>query len=117
MFARDGGYLLTDLTNSLIYWYDDNFGLIKTVKADLPKHPQRQKEVIQDPFTKKIYWVYYEGSRVLLGEIDPETGKIVNTLQTPSLPFIENIKIRNRVIWFTYQPRLGETVRSLYKMN
>lgn len=117
MFARDGGYLLTDLTNSLIYQYDNNFGLIKTVKADLPKHPQRQKEVIQDPFTQKIYWVYYEGSRVLLGEIDPETGRIVNTLQTPSLPFIENIKIRNGVIWFTYQPRLGETVRSLYRMN
>ena len=73
-------------------------------------------QVIQDPVTMKLYWIYYKGSKVLLGEFDPYTGEIANTLETPSFPFIENIKVRNGVIWFTYQPRLGETVRSLFRM-
>lgn len=72
--------------------------------------------VIQDPITEKLYWIHYKGSRVLLGEIDPFNGEIVDVIETPSFPFIENIKIRNGIIWFTYQPRLGETVRSLYRM-
>jgi len=65
----------------------------------------------------KLYWVYYKGSKALLGEIEINSGKIVRTLETPSVPFIENIKIRNETIWFTYQPRLGETVRSVFRMK
>jgi len=72
--------------------------------------------VIQDSKTGKIYWIYYKGSKVLLGEIDLNSGQIVHNLETPSMPFIENVKIRNGTIWFTYQPRLGETVRSLFRM-
>ena len=84
---------------------------------EIPLHNIRIKYFVQDEITKKIYWVYYKGDGVLLGEIDPATGKIVNQIETPKFPYIENIQIRNGVVWFLYQPRLGETVRSLYKMN
>ncbi len=86
-------------------------------KTKLPKHSNRQKIVIQDPITQRIYWLYYKGSKVLLGAVNMDSGEIDETLETPNLPFIENIKILNGVIWFTYQPRLGETVRSVYRLN
>jgi len=110
------GFLIVDLMNGQILHYSDQFELSKTVKTNFPKHKQRQKLLVQDPLTEKLYWVYYRGSRVFLGEIDPDTGEMINNIETPSFPFIENIKIRNGVIWFTYQPRLGETVRSLFRM-
>lgn len=116
VYKCGSGFIIVDLMNGQIHHYNDQFELDKTVKTNLPKHKQRQKLLAQDPNTQQLYWIYYRGSRVLLGEIDPDTGEIINTLETPSFPFIENIKIRNGIIWFTYQPRLGETVRSLYRM-
>jgi hypothetical protein len=117
VFRLGAGFVIADLTNKQFLHYNDQFELISKVKAKLPKHKQRQKTVIQDPSSEKMYWVHYRGSKVLLGEINPYSGEIVSSIETPSLPFIENIKIRNGVIWFTYQPRLGETARSLFKMR
>jgi hypothetical protein len=117
LFKVGEGFVLVDITNRQIDHYSPDFELIKTVKAKFPKHKLRQKEVIQDSETMKLYWVYYKGSKALLGEIEINSGKIVRTLETPSVPFIENIKIRNETIWFTYQPRLGETVRSVFRMK
>ncbi len=116
-FRYNEGMVIFDFTNNISHIYKDNFEKVERVKNNFPKHHNRQKIVIQDPVNNKLYWVYYKGSRVLLGEINVESGQVVDILQTPALPFIENIQIRNGVIWFLYQPRLGETVRSLYRMT
>ena len=116
MFRVENGFVLIDMVNNQINHYTSAFEPVKTVRSRLPKHKIRQKIVIQDSKTGKIYWIYYKGSKVLLGEIDLNSGQIVHNLETPSMPFIENVKIRNGTIWFTYQPRLGETVRSLFRM-
>lgn len=116
-FKNGNSFILFDHINNRIIHYDTEFKAIKTIKSKFPKHKQRRKQVIQDLLSGKFYWVYYQGSRVLLGEIDTNSGEIINTIETPHFPFIENIKIRNGIIWFTYQPRLGETTRSLFKMN
>lgn len=110
-------YLIFDMVNRQILHYDNSFNQTRVVKSKLPKHKKRRKVVVQDPFTEKLYWVYYHGSRVMIGEINPLTGKVLEPIETPPLPFIENIKINNGTIWFTYQPRLGEQVRSLYRLN
>ncbi|MEA1877303.1 MAG: carboxypeptidase-like regulatory domain-containing protein, partial [Bacteroidota bacterium] len=117
IFRKDSGFILMDLVNDQINHFSKDFNPTETIRTKFPKHKQRRKLVIQDALTEKLYWVHYKGSKVLLGEIDPFSGKIIQTIETPSMPFIENIKIRNGIIWFTYQPRLGETVRSLYRMK
>jgi hypothetical protein len=117
VFEYGNDYIIFDIANTDIHSVSMDSLKARTVTMDFPIHSKRVKYFVQDEFTKKIYWVYYHGNKVLLGEVDPATGKIVNQLETPSFPYIENIKIRNGEIWFLYQPRLGETVRSLYRMK
>ena len=117
IFKYKEGLMIFDHVNQTSFIYNHEFELSEKVKNNFPKHHQRQKKIIQDPVTQKFYWVYYKGSKVLLGEIEIESGQIVDVLETPSLPFIENVQIRNGVIWFLYQPRLGDTTRSLYRMT
>jgi len=117
IFRSGEKYILFDNINNRIIHFDENFRILETVKRKFPKHPQRNKQVIQDNENAKFYWVHYKGSRVLLGEIDIDTGKIINFLETPNYAFIEKIKIFDGSVWFTYQPRIGETVRSLYRQR
>ncbi len=117
VFPKDTGFIIVDLVNNQINHFSEEFEFTEAVQTNFPEHKQIQKLVIQDPITLKLYWIHYKGSKVLLSEFDLYTGEITSILETPSFPFIENIKIRNGIIWFTYQPRLGETVRSLYRMN
>ena len=117
IFRCGNEYVILDIPNSEIDAFTVDSLKERNVNMDIPNHKIRSKSFIQDDFTQKIYWVYYQGSKALLGELDINTGKVVNQIETPSLPFIENIKIRNGEIWFLYQARLGETVRSLYHIN
>jgi len=116
-FRHKESYVIFDNINKRIIHYNSDFKPIKNIKRKFPKHHQRSKLVIQDAINGKFYWVYYQGSKVLLGEIDPDKGIIISQQETPNFPFIENIKIIDGKTWFTYQPRLGETTRSLFKMN
>lgn len=109
--------VIVDLANQRTIQFDQNLSEVSSVKNKLPQHHKIQKLIIQDPTTEKLYWVNYVGTKVSLMELDINTGMVKKTLNTPNFPFIENIQIRNGVIWFLYQPRLGETVRSLYRMK
>ena len=109
--------VIVDLANKKTIQFDQNLEEVSSVKNKFPQHHKVQKLIIQDQITGKLYWVNYVGTKVSLLELDINTGKVKTTLETPNLPFIENIQIRDGVIWFLYQPRLGETVRSLYRMN
>lgn len=117
VFKYDDSYIILDIANSEIHSFAENTLEELTITMEIPSHTQRIKYFVQDEITGKIYWVYYRGDRALLGEVDPTTGKIIDQLETPRFPHIENIKIRNRVVWFLYQPKVGETVRSLYRMR
>jgi len=117
IFKAGDNVAIVDLTNMKTIQFDQNQNEISNVKNQLPKHHKIKKLIIQDSVTEKLYWVNYIGSKVELLELDINTGEVINFLETPNLPFIENIKIQNGVIWFLYQPRLGEPVRSLFRMN
>lgn len=117
IFKKGEELLIYDLENSKSHFYNKKLEETQLVKTNFPKHHQRKKQIIQDSETGELYWVYYQGNRVLLGEIDPESGQIVNNIETPSLPFIEKISICDREVWFLYQPRIGETSRSLFHMK
>ncbi len=117
IFNVEGNAVIVDLANQKTIKFDQNLEEVSTVKNKLPQHNKIQKLIIQDPASDKLYWVNYVGTKVTLMELDINTGKVKETLETPNFPFIENIQIQNGVIWFLYQPRLGEKVRSLYRMN
>jgi len=114
IFKMGGELFLFDIANNRTYLFNANLKEFDIIPNHFPKHHKRNKQIIQDSKTEKFYWVYYKGNKALLGEIDPYSGKIVDEIETPSLPFIENISIHDGELWFLYQPRLGETSRSLF---
>jgi len=117
IFKCEGKYVILDIANSEIHTFSTDSLAERSLPLAIPSHSQRDKYFVQDEMTKKIYWVNYEGTKATLLELDTNTGQIRGSLQTPRYPFIEDIRVRNGIIWFLYQPLLGETVRSLYRMN
>ena len=117
VFVFNNEYIILDIANYEIHSFTRKSLKELTIPLEIPHHTNRNKYFVQDAITGKIYWVYYQGDRALLGEVDPATGKIVDQLETPRFQHIEDIKIRNGVVWFLYQARLGEDVRSLYRMR
>ena len=117
IFKYGNEYIILDIANSEIHAFTKDSLKERSVKMDIPAHSQRVKYFIQDEITGKIYWINFKGTQASLLELDIYTGKIIGSLQTPNLPLIENVRIRKGEIWFLYQPRLGETVRSLFRMK
>lgn len=117
IFPYKDGAALFDLTNNYIWILDSDLYPVSKIKTDFSKYLHYDKQVIADQLTGQFFWVYYNGSRALLGEIDVETGTITNLIETPKFPLIENIQIRNGDVWFLYQPRIGEKTRSLFRMR
>jgi len=117
IFKYKEGLVLFDLANNQTFIYNQHLEQVKKVTNNFPKHNTKRKQIIHDSITNKFYWIYYHGSKVLLGEIDIDSGDIVDVVETPSLPFIENIQICDEIIWYLYQPRFGEKVQSLYKLR
>ena len=77
-----------------------------------------KQKILKDESTGKIYALFHQiGHRALLKEIDPENGNIINEIEIPDLPNIDNIKVHGDVIYFTYQVKSHPYYTNLYRMK
>ncbi|MFC2096855.1 carboxypeptidase-like regulatory domain-containing protein [Bacteroidota bacterium] len=76
------------------------------------------QKILFDEGTNKAYALYRKKSngRYSLKEIDLENGKIIRTIEIPDYPFIENIQIKDNVVYFIYLNRV-KNYKSLYRMK
>ncbi len=77
-----------------------------------------KQEIFLDEAMGKIYALFHPlGGRVVLKEIDPDNGQIVNEVEIPDLHNINNIKVHRNIVYFTYQVKTYPYYTNIYRLK
>jgi len=74
-----------------------------------------KKVVLCDQKRKKYYVLFKKSVLYYLYEVDIHTGEVKDIIKIPDYPNIENIQIRNGIIYFLYTEKKYPNNRSLYR--
>ena len=81
-------------------------------------HPRKRNEwknkLIMDEVTGKIYGLYLRNGYNYLKEINSSTGKIISETKL-TFQFVDEIKIKDGQVFYTYKPRQSLQKKFLYK--
>ncbi len=97
--------------------YNLNGILKRKIKTDFYKDKTFTGKIIVSEEFNRFYAVFNIGSIIQLREIDILNGKIKTTIDIPSYPFIENIKLTGNQIFFLYKKKVYQELKQLYRMD
>lgn len=97
------------------YTYRYFFNFLTATDLNQTKFKQ---EIILDEELGKIYALFHPiGGRVVLKEIDPGNGQIINEVEIPDLHNINNIKVHRNIVYFTYQVKTYPYYTNIYRLK
>jgi hypothetical protein len=109
---------LFNFEDSWIGLFDDSCNLIKKIPMVFHNDENWKREIYFDEIKGKVYAIFRKEGISTLKEINIETGQLVNSVQIPDLPFVDNIKINNGRLYFLYTDHSkGDELRMLYSMK
>jgi hypothetical protein len=109
---------LLNFEDSWIGFLDDSCQLVKTIPISFHKDKNWKREIYFDESSGKIYALFREDGISTLKEISIETGQLINSIQIPDLPYVDNIKISSGKLYFLYTDHSkSDEMRMLYSMK
>lgn len=118
IFSIEDSICLFDFWKGSIDFYNHNGFLISHIPIDYHKDKDWQKNLIIDEITSTVYNCFENKNlKLYLKEINLQTGKPVKTIIIPDLKNIENIQVRDNIVYFLYQPIVGYVRKKLYTMR
>lgn len=97
--------------------YNLNGILNRKINSSFLKDEYFTGKIIVSFESNQIYALYKIGSIIQLREIDIINGRIKKTINIPSYPFIENIKLIGNQIYFLYKKKNNQELKQLYRME
>ena len=97
--------------------YDGKAVFIKDVPIVFHKDKNWKEEIYIDEIKGKAYTIFKTDGISYLHEINIHTGELENKATIPDFLFVENIKIRDNVVYFLYREKENQEYNKLYKMR
>ncbi len=109
---------LFNFEDSWIGMFDDSCMLINKIPIVFHQDKNWKHEMYFDKSSGKTYAMFRKNGISTLKEINIETGQLINSIQIPDLPFVDNIKINDGKLYFLYTDHSkSEKLRMLYSMK
>ncbi|HNW98624.1 MAG TPA: carboxypeptidase-like regulatory domain-containing protein [Bacteroidales bacterium] len=109
---------LFNFEDSWLGYFDDSNKIVKEIPIDFHHDKSWNREIFFDERSEKVYALFRKDGISTLKEICLETGQLINSIQIPNLPFVDNIKISNGKLYFLYtNHNTPEEPRMLYSMK
>ncbi len=116
LFVLNDSIYIINFVESQIEHYNSDGEEIEIIPIDFNNHQHIKEKIIIDEVSKKVYAFFKRSAITTLREIDLKTGQLTNSIQIPNYAFIENIKVRDDVVYFLYKQRINEEYKQLYKL-
>lgn len=116
LFLLDDSIYIINFVDSQIEHYDINGNEVEVIQIEFNSYKNIKEEIIIDEVSKKVYSLFKESAITTLREINLKTGDLSTSIQIPGYPFIENIKVRDDVVYFLYKERINDRYKQLYKL-
>lgn len=117
MFLVNEELVLFDLYNDLICRIDAyNCEVYDSIPIQFHLNPRKtnwEREIIQDPITKKLYALYDHVGNTTLREIDHETGELSNEIPL-FYRYTEHVTVYDNKIYYIYRPFESMQKKYLY---
>lgn len=117
LFLLDDSIYIINFVNSQIEIYDIEGKELDIIPIEFNNYKNIREKIIVDDVSKKVYALFKKGAITTLREINLKTGQLTSSIHIPEYPFIENIKVRDDVVYFLYKERINEEYKQLYKLN
>jgi len=116
LFVLDDSIYIINFVESQIEQYSSEGEELKVIHIEFNNNKNIKEKIYIDEVKSKVYAIFKRSGITTLREIDLKTGKLTASIQVPSYSFIENIKIRDDVVYFLYKERINEEYKQLYKL-
>lgn len=115
---RDGQDLFVfDFYQDKIVQYDGyTVKPVDSIEINFHLKPRRtgwEQEIIQDPFTKKLYTCFDDAGYMVISEVDPNTGELGPRFKL-FYRYVENIQIHDGLVYYIYRPYESPQKKFLY---
>ena len=107
---------IINFVESQIEHYNSDGKEIEIIPIEFNNHQYVKEKIFIDEVSNKVYALFKKGATTTLREINLKTGELTNSIQIPNYAFIENIKVRDDVVYFLYKQRINEEYKQLYKV-
>ncbi|MBN2681489.1 MAG: carboxypeptidase-like regulatory domain-containing protein [Bacteroidales bacterium] len=94
----------------------ENGDIINEIPISFHKNKNWKEEIFVDEIAGKVYSLFKQNGITSVMEINLKTGELGKEIKIPDFVHIENIKIRNNILFFLYIEKNGLEYKKLYKM-
>ena len=109
--------LLFDFYNNYINCFELNGNLVWRTKIKVDLKKRFTGRVHFDKISGRCFLEFLDIQTSYLIEIDPRTGKELNTIPIQKFKHIDHISVYNSKIFFLHQPDFGEKGKKLFYIN
>ena len=109
--------VILNFVDGQIEYYNNKGALLYDIPIAFQKENNWKEKVYLDEVSGKIYTLFRKNGISTLKEISLKTGKLVNSIEIPNFIFVDNIKIRDNVVYFLYKENIHQEYQQLYKMH
>jgi len=117
LILKNDSLLIFNFVDEQIESYSEFGQLIDEVPINFHTENHIKEKIYVDAITGKVYILFNRMGISTLKEINLKTGLLIHSIKIPDFVFIENIKIRNGIIYFLYKECKNQEYKQLYKMN
>ena len=116
VYLTDNGLIFSTDRKPFIYWFDlewnqkDEYSYEQLYGNDL-------LDLMQDPVTNEIYWVWLERGIITISRVDPETWQLSAPYHVPGLSFPDKILIANNKCYFIHRMALNNGFSNFYSYD
>lgn len=108
---------ILNYVDSKIEFYASTGELLSETPITYHQDKQWKNEIYIDEVKGKIYAMFKQNGISRLKEINLKKGVIEKEIDIPGYQFVENIKVRDDVVYFLYKENFSDDYKQLYKMN
>ncbi len=109
--------LIFNYINDKIEFYKPNGDFISSVDIKYHKNRNWKKELYLDEATNNIYTVIKDGGISTLYKVDYHNGQTTAVLKIPKFQFVQNIKVKNNILYFLFNDVEEYNYKQLFTMN
>ncbi|MFC2111495.1 carboxypeptidase-like regulatory domain-containing protein [Bacteroidota bacterium] len=108
---------ILNYVESKIEFYASDGELLGETPITYHQNKQWKNEIYIDEIKGKIYAMFKKNGISKLREINLSEGILDKEIDIPGYQFVENIKVRDDVVYFLYKENFSDDYKQLYKMK
>ncbi|MCF8298559.1 MAG: carboxypeptidase-like regulatory domain-containing protein [Saprospiraceae bacterium] len=108
---------ILNYVDSKIEFYTSGGELLGETPISYHLDKQWKNEIYIDEIKGKIYAMFKQNGISKLREINLKEGILDKEIDIPGYQFVENIKVRDDVVYFLYKENFSDDYKQLYKMK